>query len=120
MPNKRTLILALMLILFAGNVLLGLWVFNSYMDLKISKETLKMYSYNEKVLNFTKMFVQKVLKTQGTVPFEDYLKLESAVRDIGDDTILKQWQDFIASESEQQAQDQVKVLLELLVTKISY
>ena len=119
-PSKRIIILALILILFAGNVLLGLKVFISMAEVNIAKETLKTYQHNDKVLNFTKLFIQKVLKTEGTVPFEDYLKLEGAVRDIGDNAILSQWQKFIDSKTEEQAQEEVKNLLEILAEKISY
>jgi hypothetical protein len=46
------------------------------------------------------------------------LKLEYAVRDLADGEILKQWNEFVNSKTESEAQEQVKNLLELLVNKI--
>lgn len=89
-------------------------------SLKTAEDTVKTCRYNERILSFTKLFVTKVLKTEGDVSFEDRLKLENAVRDIDDKAIFDQWQEFVDSESQIQAQIAVKNLLELLITKIKY
>ena len=89
-------------------------------NLAIAENTIESYQYNEKILSFSKLFVTKVLKTEGDVSFEDRLKLENAIRDINDKAIFNQWQEFVNSESQIQAQIAVKDLLELLITKIQY
>ena len=89
-------------------------------NLAIAENTIESYQYNEKILSFSKLFVTKVLKTEGDVSFEDRLKLENAIRDINDKAIFDQWQEFVNSESQIQAQIAVKDLLELLITKIQY
>jgi hypothetical protein len=77
---------------------------------------------NEKVLDFTKLFIEKVLKAETEVDFETRLKLENAVRNLGDEEILTQWQKFTESKTEAEAQEEVKnlleMLLEMLVNKI--
>ena len=73
---------------------------------------------NGKVLEFTKLFVSRVLKSDTEIDFETRLKLENAVRDLDDQEILAQWQKFIDSKTEQEAQVEVKGLLEMLVGKI--
>lgn len=120
MSRKRTLVLSLTIVLFIGIVLLASWLATSYFDLRAAKDTLTTCKHNDKILNFTKLFIDKVLKSNTEVSFEDRLKLENAVRDIGDDQILKQWQAFIECKTETQAQEEVKNLLEILVNKISY
>jgi hypothetical protein len=44
--------------------------------------------------------------------------LETAVRDLKDEEILNQWQKFVDSKTETEAQKEVKNLLELLINKI--
>lgn len=82
------------------------------------KKSLEIRQINEKALNFTKFFIEKVLKTESEVDFETRLKLENAVRDLNDQKILAQWQKFVDSKTENEAQQEVKNLLELLVNKI--
>lgn len=120
MFNQRTITLVIIAVLAAGLVLAASQCYISLQNLKAAEITLQTYQYNNKVLNFSKLFIEKVLKAEGEVSFEDRLKLENAVRDIGDQDIFDQWQKFTESQSETQAQEEVKVLLELLVNKISY
>jgi hypothetical protein len=82
------------------------------------KRPIEIQKINEKVLNFTKFFIEKVLKAEGEVDFETRLKLETAVRELNDEEILAQWQKFVNSKTEGEAQQEVKNLLELLVSKI--
>lgn len=71
----------------------------------------------QKILNFTSLFIEKVLKAQGEVPFEDRLRLETTVRDLGDKEVLDQWNAFVESTSEAEAQEEVKKLLSVLIKK---
>lgn len=73
---------------------------------------------NEKVLDFTKFFIEKVLKAEAEVDFETRLKLETSVRDLNNEEILTQWKKFTESETENQAQEEVKNLLEILIKNI--
>ena len=75
---------------------------------------------NRKVLDFAKMFIDDVLKSDGEIDFDTRLKLESAVRSLEDKTIFDAWQRFTGSSTERQAQDAVKDLLSVLVAKIQY
>jgi len=73
---------------------------------------------NERIVNFLKLFITKVLKAEGEVDFEKRLKLENAVREIQDKEILAQWIKFTESKTEDEAQKNVKDLLEILVNKL--
>ena len=73
---------------------------------------------NDKVLVFTKLFIEKVLKAKSEVNFEDRLQLENMVRDLKDDAILKDWNAFVGSKTELEAQNGVKELLTELANKI--
>ena len=114
MSKQKIILIFVILLLIAGNIFLGYKYFTEEKQLKqiqISSETQK---FNDKILDFSKLFIQKVLKAQNEVDFETRLKLENAVRNLGDDEILNQWEKFTGSKTETEAQDNVKQLLELL------
>lgn len=119
-PNNPTRIILtlIILILLAGNVFLGVKYRAAQTILEESERALETQKTNEKVLNFTQLFINKVLKAEGEVDFETRLNLENEVRSLDDQEILEQWQKFTESESEAEAQVEVKNLLELLVNKI--
>ena len=87
-------------------------------ELQATKEALKIQKINDKNLGFTKLFIEQVLQAEKEIDFETRLKLENAVRGIGDEEIFTQWQKFIESKTEAEAQKGVKNLLDLLVHKI--
>lgn len=109
----------LVLILLAGNVFFGVKYSALQKELKLTQVTLETQKTNEKVLDFTKLFVEKVLKADTEIDFETRLKLENAVRNLNDEEILGQWQKFTESKTETEAQETVKNLLEILVGKIT-
>ncbi|MCX6724168.1 MAG: hypothetical protein NT155_03310 [Candidatus Staskawiczbacteria bacterium] len=118
MITKKTILTAVIGILVAGNILLGVEFFISQQELKIAEKSVSAQQNSAKVLQFTNLFIEKVLKAQAEISFEDRLKLENSVRDLKDPEILAQWQKFTASQTQQDAQQEVKNLLELLVKKI--
>ena len=116
--NKKNIFLFLLILLLVSNF----YFISRYRAIKKELQEIKrpveIQEVNEKVLNFTKFFIEKVLKAQGEVDFETRLKLENAVREIGDPEILTQWQKFVDSKTESEAQQEVQNLLELLISKI--
>ena len=115
---KPKIYLLIIIILLAGSVFLGVKYFSVQRQLRQTQSALETQQINEKVLEFTKLFIGKVLKTKTEVDFETRLVLETAVRDLKDDEILAQWNKFVNSKNEIEAQDEVKNLLEMLVGKI--
>ena len=115
---KQKTFLILILILLAGNIFLGIKYFLVVKELRQTQAALQTQKTNEKVLEFAKLFIKEVLKAEKEVDFETRLKLENAVRNLDDEEILKQWSEFVNSKTESEAQNQVKNLLELLVSKI--
>ena len=110
--------IVLVIILVFSNIFFAAKYFTSREQASQSQVLLKNKANNEKILEFTQLFIEKVLKAKGEVDFETRLKLETSVRDLGDPEILAQWDKFIESDSEDQAQEEVKNLLSLLVVKI--
>ena len=122
MTKQKTILLIIILILFGGNVFLGAKYFAVQKELKETKAMLEIQDeqkINEKVLDFTKLFIAEVLKSEDEIDFETRLTLENSVRELNDDEILNQWRKFTASETEIEAQEEVKNLLELLINTVS-
>lgn len=122
MIQRKTILTAVILILLASNVYFGMKYFAVQKEFQQNQIALDAALDTEKtqnqVLEFTKLFIQEVLKTETEVDFETRLKLENAVRNLNDKEVLSQWQNFTESKTENQAQEEVKNLLEMLVSKI--
>jgi hypothetical protein len=82
------------------------------------KEKIMIKEINEGVLEFTQLFIEKVLKGYKEVNFEIRAELDRRVRELGDSQILAQWNNFLESKSEAEIQEEVIKLLNLLIVKI--
>ena len=67
---------------------------------------------------FMKFFIDKVLGTNGTISFEDRVKLEADIRGLGDTALISQWEVFVASQDSQNAQESAVKLMSLLASKM--
>lgn len=67
---------------------------------------------------FMKFFIDKVLGTNGTISFEDRVKLESDIRAMGDQNLVKQWEAFVASTDSETAQESAVKLMSALASKM--
>lgn len=118
--NKRTVVIALIVLLVASNVFFIVQFFISQKNLRDIAQTAKAQQTNIKILSFTNMFINNVLATDKEIDFETRLELESAVRELQDVEILDKWQKFVQSKDKNETQIAFKNLLELLLKKISY
>ncbi len=118
MNKSKIVLIFIILILLAGNIFFGIKYFSAVKELRQTQIALEDQVLNEKILDFTKLFIEKVLKTEIEVDFETRLKLGNAVRNLEDEKILSQWQKFVESQTESDAQLEVKNLLEILISKI--
>lgn len=119
--NKRKFIwTVIILLLIFGTIFFGINSFFQSRQIRELEKEVGTRKINEKIVMFLDLFIQKVLKTDKEVSFDDRLNLENAVRNIEDAEILSKWEQFTAGENEEQIQSRVKGLLETLVQKISY
>lgn len=112
----KLVIIALLAVSLAGNVFLGFTL------LSVKKEILKVQQHqtlNTRILHFADLFVSKVLRAEGEISFEERLKIENAVRETQDQEILSQWEKFVGAQTELEAREEIKNLLQLIVNKIS-
>lgn len=119
MNNSKVLLLGILIcILLAGNIFFGMRYVVVQKELRESQAAVSAQNINERTLEFTRLFVEKVLKSDTEVDFDTRLQLENSVRAIGDEEILAQWQRFTETKTEAEAQDEVKNLLGLLMKRI--
>lgn len=116
--KKRVSVIIVIGALAICSVFFALSYFSVYQELQAIKSIQNKTELNEKVVNFTSMFIKKVLQTDKEVDFETRLSLENAVRDLKDEEVMAEWQNFTGSKTEIGAQNSVKKLLEILVSKI--
>ena len=118
-PNKEKAVLVIIIsVLLATNIFFVVKyaaVQSELIDQRIAADKV---SFNSNVLDFESLFIEKVLKAKGEVSFEERLNLEKVVRALNDGQILEQWNKFVNSKNEAQAQEEVKNLLGLLVSKV--
>ena len=109
------------LTLIGISALFSIKYFAASKELGSIKVIISSQRYSGKYLDFLKMFIKLVIKSDKEVDFETRLKLENAVRQLkeeyNDSEILLQWQKFVASTNEAEAQKNVKDLLVMLVDK---
>ena len=118
--NQHTVNLIIITVLVSAIIILAGQCYIFYKDLQIQKDINLIYQHNEKVIAFAKLFIQKVIKSEEDVSFEDRLKLENAVRAINIQEIFDQWQEFTEAKTAAKAQEEVKNLLELLISRIAH
>ena len=114
-PLGIIVLIIICVILLASNIYFGmqyLSINGKFSQLSATK------TKNAKIISFENLFIGKVLKTQGAVSYQDRLNLQSAVVDINDNTILADWNTFLASSTETDAQQSVLILLQDFTNKI--
>ena len=114
--NKTTVVLIFLLI--ASNIVWGLQFSSQKTQLNNIKDELAGINQNKKILIFQKMFVEKVLKSNGSVDFNTRVELQNAVTNINDEQITKVWNAFLSAKTEIEGQTAVKELLSQLASRV--
>ena len=109
----------LMIALVMMNIFFGIqYTQNIRNEDKLIEEQAARTEQRIQVAKFMRLFIEKVLSTNGTVSFEDRVQLENDVRKLGNEQIVKQWQAFVASKDGEQAQQRAITLMSLLSNKM--
>lgn len=119
--DKKKIITAIAaLILAAAVISLGIGYFLQAQKIQELQKEVNAKQTNAKIVSFLDTFIEKVLKAENEVSFEDRLKLENSIRDLNDKELLTLWEKFTQATTAEQIQQNVKNLLEGLVNKIIY
>ncbi len=112
----RTAVVAILIALLSTSLMFNVWM--AY-QLSLVVKAYESQELNAKTLEFTRMFVEDILMANTEISFDTRLTLETTVRNLGDQQILEQWQKFTKATTKEEASNQAKNLLNLLVKKIS-
>jgi hypothetical protein len=109
----------LMLLLVAGNIFFSI----QYMDgvrQQANRESQEETKSVERLqtARFLKLFIDTVLNTKEVLSFENRVKLESDVRQLGDKAITAQWDAFVGSKDTKVAQEAAVKLMSMLGSKM--
>ena len=118
MNRTPKILILIILILIGTNVYTIYRYYDVFRSLGLARQLLSTRALNSSVLNFTKLLIDKVLGAQKEISFEDRLRLENAVRSLNDPVILEQWNVFVQSKTQDEAQSSLRKLLVALVSKI--
>ena len=105
----------LMLILLIGNIFFSIQYISNLKAEATQKDDNTQYRIQ--VSRFLKSFIDIVINTQGTVSFDDRVKLENDIRQIHDADLVKLWDVFVGSKDTKEAQANAVKLMSLLATK---
>jgi len=117
--KTRLLANTLMVVLVALNIF-----FSIQYTQNIKKQDEAVIAESQKIesrLNtakFMKFFIDKVLGNNGTIAFEDRVKLEADIRALGDEILVKQWDVFVSSPDSETAQKSAVRLMSMLSNRM--
>lgn len=96
--KKRLVINVLLILLVALNVFFSLqYNQNLKKQDEIQIAQANKIEYRLQTAQFMKLFIDKVLGTNGDISDDDRKKLEDDVRALGDESLVKQWEIFSTS-----------------------
>lgn len=114
----RKILTVIFIVLALAAISLGVGYVVQAQEIHALQKQVAKQQTNGKIVNFLNLFIQKVLEANSDISFDDRLQLENEVRSLNDQQILGQWDKFVNSKTVEDAQLQVKNLLQLLVSKI--
>jgi hypothetical protein len=90
----------LMLVLVAGNIFFSIQYTEGIKQQEDqAAQTVDQDATRIQSARFLKEFIDIVLGGSGTISFDDRVKLESDVRQLGDSALVNQWTDFVNSKA---------------------
>jgi predicted DNA-binding helix-hairpin-helix protein len=116
MEKTRFVSNVLLVVLLAGNLYFSVQYIQ---DLKESQVPVVDKGAQEvmqiKNANFLKLFIEKVVKSSGTVTYEDRVQLENDVRQIHNPALTAQWETFVDNKDPKAAESAATDLMLILV-----
>ncbi|OGI94152.1 hypothetical protein A3A03_03255 [Candidatus Nomurabacteria bacterium RIFCSPLOWO2_01_FULL_40_18] len=86
-------------------------------ELEKSQNAVSSIERSKNIMVFQKLFVDKVLKSDGMVDYDTRRELEQAVGKTNDDAVITAWNAFIVAKTEAEGQTKVKELLSVLAER---
>lgn len=118
MPNSNKKIIIIITLLILGNIFFAVMYVSRQVKLRNLEQTVASQQINEKVLEFSQLFFDKVLQGSKEVSFDDRLLLENAVRVLNDKEIFSAWEKFTKAKDQAEVQKDFYNLFQLLLKKL--
>jgi hypothetical protein len=109
----------LMLVLVMGNIFFSIQYMDSIKQ-QASRDNQDEQRATERMqtARFLKFFIDTVLNTKEILSFDNRVKLESDIRQLGDKAITAQWDVFVGSKDSKLAQEAAVKLMSMLGSKM--
>ena len=114
-PNKTVSTLIVFLILL--NIFSWVAYTSRGSELKNARNVAANIAQSRNILAFQKLFVDKILKSDGVVDYDTRRELEQAVGKTNDDAVIAAWNAFLLAKTETEGQAKVKDLLSTMADK---
>ncbi len=115
--SRRTLII-IIFILLLGNIILGVTVVSRGRELDRVQSVLVISQQNKNILSFQKLFVEKVLDSDGAVDYDTRKLLDQTVGSTNNRAVIDAWNAFVSAKTETDAQGRVKGLLSVIADQV--
>ncbi len=117
--EKTKILTVIIIILAIGNIFFAWMYVSAKVEIRQLETKVKSQEVNAKILNFTQLFMDKILGGGKTVSFDDRLTLENAVRALNDQEIFNSWETFTKANDPAEVQADFYALFRLLLKKIT-
>ena len=115
MEKTRFVSNLLLLVLLAGNLFFSIqYIYSIKADQAPKIDQGAQDVIHIKNSNFLKLFINKVIKANGTVTYEDRVQLENDVRQIHNPELTAQWELFVGSKDPKKAEQAASDLMLIL------
>ncbi len=115
MNRLKVLIVILFIVLVIGNVFFAVKYFINEREIQAMEQKQQI---NSSVLYFTQLFVDKVLRGNKEISFEDRLQLENSIRALKDKEAFDSWEKFTKAKDQDEIQSDFYDLFSLLLGRI--
>lgn len=108
-----------MIILVGSNIFFSVQYISNIQQ-QANQDTIEETKSKERLetARFLKLFIDTVLNTKETISFENRVKLENDIRQLGDSNLTKQWDLFVGSKDPKTAQEEAVKLMSMLGSKM--
>ena len=115
LERTRLISNVLMLLLLAGNLYFSAqYIYNLRNEKVATVDQGALEVIHVKNANFLKLFIDKVIKSNGVVSYEDRVQLENDIRQIHNPKLTEQWKLFVSSKDPKKAEVAASDLMAML------
>jgi hypothetical protein len=110
----------IIVILLAASLILNVCLgFAVYTTGKKYQDLAQSITLNERVSDFASLLIDKVLKSNDGIAFEDRVQLENAIQATKDKQLYDQWEKFVNAQTLPEGKTDLYDLIQMIINKLS-